>query len=45
MEDQIRLFEIIKSKIPNQLSLVDEIEVLLDLSKEYAGDLLTIEVF
>jgi len=36
MEDQVRLFEIVKSKIPNKLSLVDEIEDLLGLSKESA---------
>ena len=36
MEDQIRLFEIVKSKIPNNLNLVDEIEDLLGLSKESA---------
>ena len=36
MEDQIRLFEIVKSKIPSNLSLVDEIGDLLDLSKDSA---------
>jgi len=36
MEDQIRLFEMVKYKISNQLRLVDEIGELLDLSKESA---------
>jgi len=34
MEDQIRLFEMVRSKLPDNLSLVDEIEDLLGLSKE-----------
>jgi len=34
MEDQIRLFEIVKSIIPNNLTLIDEMEDLLGLSKE-----------
>lgn len=36
MEEQKRLFEIVKSKIPDQLNLADEIEELLGLSKESA---------
>lgn len=34
MKEQIRLFEIVKTKIPDQLSLADEIEDLLNMSKE-----------
>ena len=34
MKEQIRLFEIIKSKIPNHSSLADEIEDILGVSKE-----------
>ena len=36
MEDQIRLFEMVKSKISSKLAFVDEIEDLLNVSKECA---------
>ena len=36
MEDQIRLFEMVKSKVGNKLNLVDEIEELLGVSRESA---------